>query len=183
MQGDFFILIRARIRSQIPAIKFFDIYRGQFEPSDTGNAMPAHKPCVLMEFGEEKELTTVGNKVMRIIQPFAIYVVTDTVKEWSAEQSDVLPATEINNHNAICRAIKKALIGYRGPDGNSMFNSGIVQRSGGKPLSIRGQHIFTTMIFECQLTDDSANSAGPANTTTITGINTIVDYGTPPFGS
>lgn len=182
MQGDFYLSIRDRLRTEVSGIKFFDIYRQQFEAGDDGNALPAHRPCVLMEFGED-EIITVGNRVMRINQPFALYVVTDTVKEWSAEQSDVLPAIEIDAHKAICNAIKKALIGYRGPDGNNMYHSGILQRSGGKPLSIRGPHIFTTMLFICQLTDDSANSAGSANTKTITGINTVVDYGVPPFSS
>lgn len=163
MQGDFYIEVRQRLRTLVPGIKFFDVYRGQFEPNDNGNAMPTHRPCVLIEFGDERT-SHVGQKTVRVDQPFNLYVVTDTVKEWSAEQDDTNAAAEINAHSNLCAAIKNALINYRGGETGFSFNTGVI-RNGGKPLMVRGPYIISVIGFAVGLSDYSAT---PDATKTIT---------------
>jgi hypothetical protein len=176
MQALFYLMLRLQLRTEIPSLKYFDIYGGEFEIADDGNFMPGKRPCVFVEFGSDNPQMR-GQKTAGVAQPFALYVVTDTVKPSSNETAnDINAAREIKAHGALVQEVKKALINFRGGlnigTTQALYNSGIILAPGGRPITKRGNHYFTQINFNVTLTDYAAVDI---TTTTITDFDVIVD--------
>ncbi len=176
MQSLFYLMLRLQLRTEIPTLKYFDLYGNEFEMADDGGTLPGKRPCVFLEFGTDNPQMR-GLKTAGVAQPFAIYVVTDTVKPSSNETAnDVMAAREIQAHGALVQLVKKALVGFRGGltmgAVTALYNSGIILAPGGRPITKRGNHYFTQINFNVTLTDYAAVDITSA---TITDFDVVVD--------
>lgn len=145
---EFYEAIMARVKTNVPEIKHFDLYFRQDEEVDEKGELPFLRPAVLFEY-DPIDWETLGNKKKAANITFNLHVISDVIQEVDM-RSTVPIRNKGHEHLQNIDKIDYWMQGFSGTNFNSIGSLGIM------PYQPNGMMIKHIMKFRTRLTNDAA---------------------------
>lgn len=143
--SSFYEAIMSRLKTNIPEIKHFDLYFGQYE--DEEKDLPFNTPAVFMEY-TPLNWESLLNKRLESNVEFNLHVVSEVIQE--VDSTTTLSIRNLGHaHLLLIDKINYWMKGFNGNGFNSISNAGM------EPYIANGSLIIHILKFKTRLRDDS----------------------------
>lgn len=155
----FYEEILARVTTQVPELKTFNIYYGQYDnPQLDNNGNPVdpefNRPAVFLQWPKSMPLTPLGLRRKTTDIVFVLHLVCDVFQEID-KRTPLAIREKAHLHTDLINKLSEALEGYNGNQTNNFKHFGAISLVEISPYEFIGQHIVHKLLFGVRLVVDA----------------------------